>query len=266
VTLRNEVLQAQSSLVSAIYSRNDASHFESQGLAAYQRSLAANAKRALEISYPTIAQLIGDGFSALSREFLQDHPLTGGDWGEWGGELSTWLANKAELADYPYLSDCAQLDWFHHQSERAVNVALDLDSLALLADGDAYQFNVVLASGTFLLDSQQPVVDIWIAHQATDQNNEQADALFKLAVQSIAEQKAQTALVWRPQWKAQIQALDPTEFLWLQQLLTGQSLGTALDNVSHTDFNFETWLPSALQQGLFCGIKPITSHLTGDNT
>lgn len=258
MTLRNQALQAQSCLISAIYngnnSCNDSVNFESQGLAAYQRSLAANAKRALAISYPTIAQLVGDGFSALSREFLQHHPLTGGDWGEWGGELPAWLANKAELADYPYLSDCAQLDWLCHHSERAANVALDLDSLALLADGDAYQFNVVLASGTFLLDSQHPVVDIWNAHQASNQNNEQAGELFKLAAQSIAEQQAQTALVWRPQWKAQVQAIDATEFLWLQQLLAGQPLGSALDKVSHTDFNFESWLPAALQKGLFCGI------------
>ncbi len=255
MTSHNQALQTQSALISAIYNQNNA-HSESPGLMAYQRSLAANAKRALAISYPTISQLVGDGFSALSHEFLQDYPLTAGDWGEWGSELPLWLAGKTALTNYPYLSDCAQLDWFCHQSERAANVALDLESLSLLAEQDASQLEVVLASGVFLLASSHPVVDIWQAHQSSQQNDEATPALFAAAAQSIAAQKSQFALIWRPQWKAQVRVIDETEFLWLQQLLAKQPLTTALDNMSHTNFNFETWLPKALQAGLFCGIKP----------
>lgn len=245
---------AQSTLVSAIYNRTAASAFDAQGLAVYQRSLSANAKRALEISFPTVKQLLGNEFfSQLCVNFLHAHPLTTGDWGDWGCELPRWLACSRELADYPYLDDCAQLDWLCHQSERAGNIATDLNSLPLLAENDIYQVTIKLCSGVFILTSQYPVVDIWNAHQGA----EKSTRLFAQAAQSITNKEPQSALVWRPEWKPKVKKITASEFLFLQHTLAGQSVGESLDAMSSTDFSFQTWLPQALENGLLCGIEPL---------
>jgi len=252
-TLAQESL-AQSTLISAIYERADGSAFDAQGLAVYQGSLSANAKRALKISFPTVKQLVGDEFfSQLCDNFLHAHPPTAGDWGEWGCELPSWLARSTELVDYPYLGDCAQLDWLCHQGERAGNIAADRDSLPLLAENDIYQTTIKLCSGVAILPSMYPTVDIWNAHHAADKNAE----LFAQAAQSIAEKKPQSVLIWRPEWKAKVKEITTSEFLFLQHTLSGQSIGDTLDALSSTDFSFETWLPQALQDGLLCGIEPL---------
>jgi len=256
MSLSKETL-AQSALISAIYDREDASAFNAQGLAVYQQSLLANAKHALEISFPSVCQLVGDEFfSQLSHKFLHAHPLIAGDWGEWGCKLPSWIASRTDLAEYPYLGDCAQLDWQCHQSERASNCTAELDSLQLLAEHDAYQLKIKLCSGVSIFPSMYPVVDIWNAHHAVDNEAEQ----FSIAAQSITEKKPQSALIWRPEWKAKVKEITATEYLFLQHTLAGKSIGYTLDALANTDFSFESWLPQALQNGLLCGIEPLTNN------
>jgi Putative DNA-binding domain len=254
-----EVL-AQSALISAIYDREDAAAFNAQGLAVYQQSLLASAKRALEISFPSVHQLVGDEFfSQLSLQFLHAHPLTAGDWGEWGEwgyELPSWLASRTDLADYPYLGDCAQLDWLCHQSERASNRPADQRSLQLLAQHDTYQLKIRLCSGVSILPSLYPIVDIWAAHHTVDNETDR----LSIAAQSIAEKKPQSALIWRPEWKAKVKEINASEYLFLQHTLADKSIGYTLDALSNTDFSFETWLPHALQNGLLCGIETLTNN------
>jgi len=253
---RNDSVSAQSSLMSAIYGQSEGQAFEAQGLAVYRRSLAANAKRALEVSFPTVYQLVGDDcFTLLSNHFLHVHPLAVGDWGEWGSELPAWIATNADFDEVPYLGDCAQLDWLCHQCERAADISADLASLSLLTEHDTYQLSMQFCSGAALLPSQHPVVDIWNAHHTSSDED-----LFAQASNSITNQNSQTALIWRPEWKAQVSLLCPAEQLWLQRTLAGQSIGAALDEVGNTNFSFETWLPQAIQSGLLRGIKSLKNN------
>lgn len=252
---RNETSRAQNALMSAIYGQTEPQSFDPQGLAVYRSGLAANAKRALQVSFPTVERLVGnDCFTLLATHFLQVQPLKTGDWGEWGHQLPAWIAANTDFDEYPYLSDCAQLDWLCHQSERAADVMADTASLSLLGEQDPYQLTIQLCSGTALLPSSHPVVDIWNAHHAANHQE-----LLTQAAQSIANQQPQIALIFRPEWKAQVSLLNASELLWLQHMLAGHSIGSALDGVSHTDFSFEAWLPQALQTGLLCAIKPLAS-------
>lgn len=257
---RKQAILAQSRLMRAIYGQTEGLDFEAKGLAVYQRSLAANAKRALAVSFPTIHQLVGDDcFTLLASDFLFDNPLSGGDWGEWGDEFPEWLTDNYQLDDYPYLGDCAQLDWLTHQGERAADAATDPESLALLGQADAYKVKLRFSADTAVLASAYPIVDIWEAHQATGRNDPESKQLLTKAAESIAEQKPQAALVWRSEWKATVTDITPGDYLWLHSCLQGNSIGDALDAVKHTDFNFENWLPWALQSGLVRGID-LTTH------
>ncbi|MEH6357825.1 MAG: DNA-binding domain-containing protein [Pseudomonadales bacterium] len=258
MSARDSVMNSQSALVSAIYGHSSDQIFDTNGLTVYQNSLAANADRALAISFPTIQQLVGEqGFSHLSNAFLHDFPLIRGDWGEWGREFPAWLEANEQLQDYPYFSDCAQLDWCCHVSERATDETLDVESLGLLADGHAYQLKLRCSSSVKLVTSAYPIVDIWNAHHLYEGEAQTAEHALALAAQNLAQQAAQNALVWRPQWKAQVRAISTAEILWYHLLQQGESIGAALDELHDSDFSFESWLPDALSQGIVCGIDNI---------
>ena len=258
MSTRESVMNSQSALVSAIYGCSSEEVFDANGLTVYQNSLAANADRALAISFPTIQQLVGEqGFSHISNAFLHDFPLLRGDWGEWGQEFPAWLEANEPLQDYPYFSDCAQLDWCCHVSERAADEVIDVESLALLADGDAYQLKLRCSSSVKLVTSAYPIVDIWNAHHLNEGQAQTAEHAMAFVAQGLVQQTAQNALVWRPQWKAQIRPISAAETLWYQLLQQGESIGAALDQLHDSDFSFESWLPDALSQRIVCGIDYI---------
>lgn len=258
MSTRDSVLRSQSALVGAIYGLSDDQTFDANGLAVYQSSLAANAERALAISFPTIQQLIGEqGFSHLCRDFLHEYPLVHGDWGEWGQAFPGWLSGHEKLQDYPYFSDCAQLDWCCHVSERARDDSVDIESLSLLAGGDPYQLKLSYDDSVRLVASAYPVVDIWNAHHLNDGQERADEHTLACAAQALAQQDAQNALVWRPQWKAQVRKVSDSENLWLQITQQGESIGAALDQLEGCNFSFETWLPDALNQRIICGIDRI---------
>ncbi|HJV63210.1 MAG TPA: putative DNA-binding domain-containing protein, partial [Albitalea sp.] len=83
-----------------------------RGLRAYRANADASAARAMASAFPTVQMLIGEeDFAQLAREFWRAAPPLRGDLGEWGDGLADWIASHAQLAAWPYLADCARLDW-----------------------------------------------------------------------------------------------------------------------------------------------------------
>ena len=83
-----------------------------RGLQAYRANADASAARALGTAFPTVHALVGDeDFEHLAREFWRAAPPQRGDLGEWGADFAAWLSEHPQLADWPYLGDCARLDW-----------------------------------------------------------------------------------------------------------------------------------------------------------
>lgn len=261
MTSHEDFSATQSALLEAIYGDSRRSDFKPEGLAVYRRSLCANATRALRISFPTVKQLVGeDSFVLLSRRFLKQHPFTGGDWGAWGHTFSGWIAQQLELKAYPYLGDCAQLDWECHIAERATDDQTDLESLGLLAHLSPYQLKFRFCAGSALVNSDYPIVAIWRAHQSERLLDNSTKVLFDKFGESGVQNNAETALVCRPVWQAQVKAITELEYAWLRQTLHGGSIGAALDRMQGSSFSLEQWLPEAIANRLVCGIDQLTTH------
>ena len=64
----------------------------------------------------------------------------------------------------------------------------------------------------------------------------------------MAASTPEHALVWRQGFKPELREVQAPEAAWLQALLQGHSLPEALDAAGNFDFN--TWLPQAVQSGL----------------
>ncbi len=227
-----------------------------RGLQAYRANAGANAARALETAYPTVCALIGaDDFRQLAREHWAQQAPTCGDLAEWGAALGDWLATHPALADWPYLGDCARLDWAVHQCERAADAALDAESIARLGDTDPQRLHLLLRPGVALIDSRWPVVLLHEAHR-------QADPAPLAAVREALEnQVGESALVARAAagWRAQVHRVDAATAIWTASLLSGASLDDALGAVEQAadgaPFDLAAWLAAALREGWLKGIR-----------
>jgi len=220
----------------------DAPPRATRALQAYRANAGALAERALGVAFPTVAQLVGaESFAALARALWAAQPPQRGDIGCWGEALPAFIAAAPQLAEEPYLADVARLDWALHRAALAADRAA-VRGLELLADGDPSALWLRLAEGLALLSSAYPVVSLWQAHRI-----DAADR-FAPAREALANGQGEHALVWRDGFMATLLALPEADALFVQGLLDGDSLASALDRAG-TGFDFERWLLQALQHG-----------------
>ena len=219
-----------------------------RGLAAYRANAEALAERALGAAFARIRAMLGDDdFAHLAAAFWRAHPPQRGDVGEWGGEFAGWLQAHPAMARWPYLADCARLDFALHRSERAADADFDADSLALLGSADPQRLRLVPMPGTALVSSRWPIVTIHHAHRSG------ADADFALARDAIERESAQHALVWRDGWRAAVTELAEPDASWTASLLAGVDLASALDSAG-PGFDFAAWLARAIRQRWLEGV------------
>lgn len=224
------------------------------GLAAYQGNATATAERVLAATYPTVQALLGEeALALLARQLWHHHPPSEGDLTAWGQALPDWLAGLPEVQDWPYLPDGARLDWARHTAEHARDATFEPESLALLGTHDPTHLQLELRPGLSVIRSDWPVVTLWQAHQsASAEGPTQADLLDKLR-QALSARQAETAVVWRPQWRAEVLALPESMVAWMSALAPSASqaapcMSTLLDSAP-ADFDLAQWLALALQHG-----------------
>lgn len=223
-----------------------------RGLQAYQANGLALAERALAAAYPVLAQLIGDeSFAPLARHFWRHHPPDHGDMACWGNELAAFIEAAPQLADEPYLGDVARLEWALHQAATAADVQPDPHSFALLSAADPAEVTLTLGAGVFLQASAYPVASIVNAHLLGEPALADAAALLRAGA-------AEHALVWRQGFKPRVRAVTAAEHALLSALRAGHSLEAALGCAigcapAESEFNFESWLGSAVRHGLVTG-------------
>jgi hypothetical protein len=217
------------------------------GLKVYRNNLRATATQALSVSFPTVHQLIGEELFAYSAEklLLQEIPNQG-DWAKWGNGFADVLENLTQLADYPYIADCARLDFSIQQTEKAKDTSFDFSSAKLLAQVELDDLRLKFADSVHVLESGYPLIQLWNAHHGNDK--EKHIQSFK---QCMTESSfKQYLLVYRPQYKAEICELTESEYFWITRLIKDKSIGNALDLLDSSSFNFEQWLTQAIERNL----------------
>jgi hypothetical protein len=232
------------------------------GLKAYQSNAFALAPKALTVAYPVMAQILGaDSFGALARHFWHTHPPQRGDLGHWGEQLSTFVAASEQLADTPYLADVARVEWALHSAQTAADATLDAASVGLLAERAPDTITLAVSPGSAIVKSPWPVATLVLAHEPPNGNvdpeaTERAlSHAFGLIGQGKTGAHGECALIWRQGFKPRLRAMPERERAFVSRLLTGASLGQALD-AAHDSFDFNAWLSDAVPTGLFVGVRP----------
>jgi hypothetical protein len=252
--------ERQQQLLQALWRRDDDAALQpwlsgpqrraGQGIAAYRGNATAIAERALATAYPTVAQLLGDvSFAQLAQALWHHEPPQCGDLARYGEALIAWIAADTQLASEPYLADVARVDWAVHTLEHAADVPSPPPGLPLLGELEPSQLVLRLRPGLACIESRWPVVIIWQAHRARDGER------FAPAQDAFARAVAETALVWRDGWRADVTALQPEAARFFRSLLQGCDLAAALD-VAGEAFDFTAWLHDALRQQWLQAVEP----------
>jgi hypothetical protein len=244
------------------------------GLEAYRRNSRANAAHALALAYPTVLALVGErALGALAAVLWRLHPPVGGDLARWGAELPSLLATHELTRDWPYLPDCARLDWIVHGLDLHPVSGPDIDSLHVLSRHDPGDVRLMLQPGLSVLASPWPVVDIYRAHHPSASDPFQGGAMeleaasrgelaLGKAREAVARKQAQNAIIWRHGFTPRVQELPAADHAWMQMLADGVPLGAALERMAatHADFDFSQWLVGALQHGWLQGATADLPH------
>ncbi len=231
-------------------------------IAVYQRNRWALAERALAISFPTIAKLVGDSFSLLTKEFLFAHPNEFSDWGEWGEAFPDFIAAQVSTSHLAYLPEAALLDWCIHIAERAQNVEFLTESIALLSELNPADVGFKFNPHIRFIWTHHPAFEIWKMHQA--------DADFSVWSEKAREKlhhlnsSPQCLLISRRHWRAIPTPIRDSEYKFMSSLLRGNSLLSALNKLHDTDFNFSAWLSNALSNGWVTKFYPLTARSPKD--
>lgn len=217
------------------------------GLAAYRGNGLGHARNALREQFPTLLAMLGEAaFDGLCTRFWRTEPPRRGDLAWAGDKLADFVDSVEELQNFPWLSDCARLDWAIWLAAGAARPRLNEEDFRRLAAGDPQCMRLQLARGVSRLKSDWPVVTLFLAHREPDPD--------WAAVRGLLESgQAETALVWRmPETSSPMEppvvALDETTDRWIVALMSAASIETALDQAG-SDFDFTAWLEIAVQQG-----------------
>lgn len=253
-------MNEQQRLLSAIWqheaTEDEDQRFSQQGLDIYRRNLLANATRSLSISFPTLFELLDSDVSdLLTRQLLQCSAPTQGDWAQWGAHFPTLIEQSSDIEDYPYLADCARLDWAIHKALYGADEVLDQSSLQRLADTEPERLVVVFNRNVSLIESDFPIDDIFNAHHAPEQA-EKDNAMSRAQHTLANDLSTKSYLVFRPEFQPMVNVLDLSEAVFTQQLMAGNSLENALDSVANdSTFSFEQWLIKAIERNLIICFK-----------
>ena len=221
-----------------------------RGLDAYRANAEAIAERALAAAFATVQVMVGpDDFARLARAYWCAQPPSRGDLGEWGGGYADWLQAHPGLTAWPYLADCARLDFALHSCERAADAGLDAGSLSLLESADPAALRLELMPGVTLIRSAWPIASILEAHRL---DGEQAERAFDDVRAKIAAPHGEDALVARDGWRAVVHRVTDADARWTLSLLAGHDLARALDDAGAT-FDFAGWLQAALRHSWLKG-------------
>jgi Putative DNA-binding domain len=232
-----------------------------RGLAVYRANGTALAERALAAAFPMVKAMVGaEDFAHMARALWREHPPQQGDMGEWGGALPDWIEAQPDLAEWPWLADCARLELARHRCERAADAVLDEASLGLLAEADPAQITLVLAPGTWALNSRWPLATIHAAHgdvrdSGGDATQTSTASHFDAVRSALAEGRGEAVLVARQGWRAVVHQVDAATVAWTLDLLAGMPLAQALERAGEA-FDFAAWLQQALTHSWLKGVAP----------
>jgi len=191
---------------------------------------------------------VGDEFfQHVAREYIQQYPAHDGNVHEFGHVFSEFLASFPGANTLAYLPDVARLEWAHHQVFHASELAvLNIQALASLENLTSESLRFQVSKCCRLLSSVYPVLSIWQANQAGNEN--QTVDLEEGSVQFVVVRKG-LDVEFRP--------LNEAFFSLLLALSKGKTFAGACEEALRFDVDSDVgaMLKSLIEQRLLTGFS-----------
>jgi len=216
----------------------------------YRNNRAVSLIENLKATYPAVHKLVGDAyFSAVARNFIDEHPPRSAVMAEFGGEFGEFIRQSPNAKNIPYVADLASLEWARLQAYHSADAeSLSLDILLSAAEPSQYDSLVfkVLPS-LFQLSSRWPVGSLWSAIVSPEAQGADTPEPDLNASEHI--------VVVRPEYEVFVQVLPSSGAILLEHLKRGDSLQEAVSSVTQNDPDFDPGLhlKGLIDLGVFCG-------------
>ena len=209
----------------------------------YRNNIFVSLINVLFAAFPKTSELVGaNNFQVLAKNFVEKCPPDAAQLSGYGAEFADFLSNWPQIvADIPYLPDLAKLDWVCQEVYFETSyLPVDANILQGLSPEELFESRLSVAPSVRLLKTKYP-----ISH------------FGKMDEVSIEQLSPETEyiLVYRLEDTEQIitERLHEADFLFLENLKSGQSLGNAFLNVieAHPSFDLQNSLTQLLHKALF---------------
>ncbi|MBF7072122.1 putative DNA-binding domain-containing protein [Glaciecola sp. MH2013] len=232
-----------------------------QALNIYQNNFLENGIRALAITFPTVENLISpESFRVLAKHYLLHYEKSAFDWAEYGASMPEFIDEQDALADSPFLSECAELDWLIHRIQREADADFVAESFAKLEITELSALRFTPAPGLCIMPSWFPVVDLYqLVHDPYLQSKEAVLAredLLKNINKSINNalnsainsEPPRSLVVWRAEYKAQFEYVSDAEASVINHILSEEPVSQVIEAVVKHDLDLSEWLSEAIQK------------------
>ena len=212
--------------------------------AVYRNNVMSSLVNALKVTFPTVADLVGDEFfRATAGAFVRQSPPKSPMMMDYGGDFADFLNGFPPAASVPYLADVARLEDARRQAYNARDCApLPAAAFQSLQSARASRVHLVPHPAARVIRSPFPILSIWRTNHGLRDG--------------VLPQDGEDVLVVRPQFDVEMYLLGPGEARFIAALGTGRALGEAAETAgSDENFDLAAALARLIRAQAICDIR-----------
>lgn len=212
----------------------------------YRNNIFVSLMNVLYAAFPKTSALVGaNNFQVLAKKFVETNPPNQAQLSEYGADFPEFLANWDQImSDIPYLSDLAHMDWACQKAYFAKSYQpIDASIFASMTPEELFETKLMVGASVVLLKCGFPV------HHFSEMETIEIEQLSP---------EAEYIMVYRVGDTEEIltDLLTEDEFLFLENLKTGMSLGEAFLEVADGNplFDLQASLTQFLHKSVFMSL------------
>jgi hypothetical protein len=213
----------------------------------YRNNVAVGLIGALASRFPAAEKIVGEAFFvAMAHAFIQTHPPRSPLLLAYGDDFADFVETFEPAAEIVYLADVIRLEAARGRAYHAADrLPLNPAELAGLSPDDLPNVVFEAHPSAAIVRSAHPIVSIWAMNSG------------ERALEPIDTWNGEDALVVRPELTVNIHHLPPGGAVFVAALLSGETLGSAVQQAlqAHAAFDLTANLAGVLQAGALAGVR-----------
>ena len=189
----------------------------------YRNNVAVSLRDALGETFPVVKKLVGeDFFAGMAQAFVRENLPKTPVLSEYGGAFPRFIEGFKQAQSLSYLADVARVEWAWLQAYHAADATpIAAEKLVEVEEEDLDGLRFETHPSLWLIDSEWPVISIWLAHQ-----DDQTPDL------SVLPEGPQHGLIVRPDVDVQVHIISASASRLIDHLADDQPLGAAFEAVA----------------------------------